>query len=237
VKILVVDDHPLILEALHHVLQRLDRDVAVLDADSAAGALQLAAAHRDAALILLDLSLPDADGFATLGALRSMHPEIPIVALSESDSREQIVRAIDLGAMGFVSKRSPNDLVVSALRLVLMGGVYVPRAAFEGGAAEVRPDAGGRAAPARRGPLTARDLGLTDRQAQVLALILEGKPNKVICRELHLAEGTVKIHVAAILRALNVGTRTQAVIEAARLGLVFDHVVPLVDSAARSHGA
>lgn len=233
-KILVVDDHPLILEALHHVLQRLDRDVAVLDADSAAGALQLAAAHRDAALILLDLSLPDADGFATLGALRSMHPEIPIVALSESDSREQIVRAIDLGAMGFVSKRAPNDLLVSALRLVLMGGVYVPRAAFVGGAAEARPDTGVGAT--RRGPRPARDLGLTDRQAQVLALVLEGKPNKVICRELHLAEGTVKIHVAAILRALNVGTRTQAVIEAARLGLVFDHVVPHVDPPARSHG-
>jgi DNA-binding NarL/FixJ family response regulator len=101
---------------------------------------------------------------------------------------------------------------------------------------ESRAPAVNRISPVRRGAATPRDLGLTDRQAQVLALILEGKPNKVICRELRLAEGTVKIHVAAILRALNVGTRTQAVIEAARLGLSFDGgTVPHSDPQARSH--
>ena len=74
-----------------------------------------------------------------------------------------------------------------------------------------------------------RDLGLTERQAQVLALILQGKPNKLICRELDLAEGTVKIHVAAVLRALNVNTRTQAVVEASRLGLRLDGVLEQPD--------
>jgi len=236
VKILVVDDHPLILEALHHVLRELDREVAVFDAQTAEDAFHLADAHPDAALILLDLTLPDDDGFTALTTLRARHPRIPIVALSSSDSREEIVRAIDLGATGFIPKRSSNDLVVGALRLVLMGGVYVPRAAIEEVATVSRARAPGHAIAARRGPVTPRDLGLTDRQAQVLALILEGKPNKVICRELRLAEGTVKIHVAAILRALNVGTRTQAVIEAARLGLSFDGAAPHSDPQARSHG-
>lgn len=236
-KILVVDDHPLILEALHHLLPRLDRDVAVLGAQTAADAHRLAAAHPDAAVLLLDLTLPDADGYETLGGLRAAHPAMPIVVLSAGDSREEVVRAIDLGATGYIPKRSSSELVLSALRLVLMGGVYVPRVAFEEPPHEVRPPAAIRAGAAtKRAALTPRDLGLTDRQAQVLALILEGKPNKVICRELRLAEGTVKIHVAAILRALNVGTRTQAVIEAARLGLTFDGALPHADPPARSHG-
>lgn len=235
-KILAVDDHPLILEALHHVLRRLDRDVAVLDALTAEDARRLADAHPDAALMLLGLTLPDEDGFALLGELRGRHPEIPIVALASSDGRDDVVRAIDLGATGFLPKRSSKDLIVSALRLVLMGGLYVPRIAFDESTPESRAPAAGRATPAKRGAMTPRDLGLTDRQAQVLALILEGKPNKVICRELRLAEGTVKIHVAAILRALNVGTRTQAVIEAARLGLSFESAVTHPDSLARSHG-
>lgn len=235
-KILVVDDHPLILEALHHVLKLLDRDVGVLDAQTADDARRLAQAHPDAALMLLGLTLPDEDGIALLSDLRARHPEIPVVVLSSSEGRAEIVRAIDLGAAGFIPKRSSKELIVSALRLVLMGGVYVPRIAFDEDASESRAPAAGRTAGAKRSAPTPRDLGLTDRQAQVLGLILEGKPNKVICRELRLAEGTVKIHVAAILRALNVGTRTQAVIEAARLGLSFDGTAVHSDPQARSHG-
>jgi DNA-binding NarL/FixJ family response regulator len=109
--------------------------------------------------------------------------------------------------------------MLQAMRLVLSGGVYLPQAALAQSSSSP-PEHVTAAAP--REAVTARQLGLTDRQAQVLALILQGKPNKVICRELGLAEGTVKIHVAAILRAFNVSTRTQAVIEASRLGLRLD---------------
>ncbi|MCC6610966.1 MAG: response regulator transcription factor [Burkholderiales bacterium] len=233
-KILVVDDHPLILEGLHHVLKLLDGDVRVLDAQTD-DARRLAQAHPDAVLMLLGLTPPDEHGFALLGDLRSRYPGIPVVVLSSSDGRAEIVRAMDFGAAGFIPKRASKELIVSALRLVLMGGVYVPRARFEETASESRAPTAGRTAAANRSSTTPRDLGLTDRQAQVLALVLEGKPNKVICRELRLAEGTVKIHVAAILRALNVGTRTQAVIEAARLGLTFDGTALHADPPARSH--
>ena len=223
-KILVVDDHPLILEALHHVLRQLDGEVEVRDARTAEEGRQLVADHADAGLLLLDLTLPGADGFSLLEELREAYPSIPVVVLSASDRREDIMRAIDLGAMGYIPKASSNQVMLQALRLVLSGGVYLPPIALSG-----RDELGTeppRVADVLASRTTPRELGLTARQAQVLALILQGKPNKVICRELGLAEGTVKIHVAAILRALNVSTRTQAVIEASRLGLQVEQPLP-----------
>jgi DNA-binding NarL/FixJ family response regulator len=226
VKILVVDDHPLILEALRHVLRQLDGSVSIHDARGADEGRRLVAEHPDAGLLLLDLSLPGIDGFSFLAELRGASPALPVVVLSGSDRREDILRSIDLGAMGFIPKTSSNQVMLQALRLVLSGGVYLPPVALAsrepGEATTMAPEA-----PTRRA--SARELGLTARQAQVLHLILQGKPNKVICRELGLAEGTVKIHVAAILRALNVSTRTQAVIEASRLGL---HLEPTGTTAA-----
>jgi DNA-binding NarL/FixJ family response regulator len=223
VKILVVDDHPLILDALRSTLTQLDdRAVTLLDARNAAEARTLVQANDDADLLLLDLGLPGADGFALLGELRDRHPGVPVVVLSGSDRREDVMRALDSGAMGYIPKTSSAQVMLSALRLVLSGGVYLPPVALSA-ASPSAPEPPPRPAGTRT---SARDLGLTDRQTQVLALILQGKPNKLICRELDLAEGTVKIHVAAILRALNVHTRTQAVIEASRLGLQLDELVP-----------
>jgi len=222
VKILVVDDHPLILEALHHVLRALDGGAAIHDARTAEDGRRLLAEHPDARLLILDLSLPGADGFSLLHELRNAYPSIPVVVLSASDQREDIMRAIDLGAMGYIPKSSSNLVMLHALRLVLSGGVYLPSVALA-----MRDASSGEPLRVAEGARTTpRELGLTARQAQVLALILQGKPNKVICRELGLAEGTVKIHVAAILRALNVSTRTQAVIEASRLGLQLEGAMP-----------
>ena len=223
-KILVVDDHPLILEALHHVLRQLDGAVEVYDARTAEDGRHLVAEHPDAGLLLLDLTLPGADGFSLLEELRNGHPSIPVVVISASDRREDILRAIDLGAMGFIPKSSSNQVMLQALRLVLSGGVYLPPIALTARDEPLLPTP--RIADGAQAAHTSpRDLGLTARHAQVLALILQGKPNKIICRELGLAEGTVKIHVAAILRALNVSTRTQAVIEASRLGLQLENVI------------
>jgi len=222
VKILVVDDHPLILEALHHVLRALDGGATIHDARTAEDGRRLVAEHPDARLLILDLSLPGADRFSLLHELRNAYPSIPVVVLSASDQREDIMHAIDLGAMGYIPKSSSNLVMLQALRLVLSGGVYLPSVALA-----MRDASSGEPLRVAEGARTTpRELGLTARQAQVLALILQGKPNKVICRELGLAEGTVKIHVAAILRALNVSTRTQAVIEASRLGLQLEGAMP-----------
>jgi DNA-binding NarL/FixJ family response regulator len=217
-KILVVDDHPLILEALRHVLKQLEAQVEVFDASTAEAGRKLAAEHEALDLVLLDLTLPGVDGFALLDEFRAEHPAMPVVVLSASERAEDVVRALDRGAMGFIPKSASSEVMLHALRLVLSGGVYVPASAI----AHQESQASSAARPRAPGKLTPADLGLTDRQGQVLALILQGLPNKLICRRLNLAEGTVKIHVAAILRALNVHNRTQAVIEASRLGLTLE---------------
>ncbi|MSQ19595.1 MAG: response regulator transcription factor [Betaproteobacteria bacterium] len=220
-KILIVDDHPLVLEALRHTLTPLDQAVELHDARTAADARNLVATQTDADLLLLNLGLPEVPGFDLLVEFRERYPSLPVVVLSGSDRRDDVMRAIDLGAMGYIPKTSSSKVMLSALQLVLSGGVYLPPIALT----PATPIAARATPQARAKSLTPRELGITDRQCQVLALLLQGKPNKLICRELDLAEGTVKIHVAAILRSLNVNTRTQAVVEASRLGLQIDSLL------------
>jgi len=219
-KILIVDDHPLIREALRHVLGVLDGALELVEAQNCAEALAAAATHDDLDLVLLDLALPDVDGFEALARLRGQHPGMPVVVLSAFEQPELVKRALDAGAMGFIPKTSSNQLLLDALRQVLSGHVYLP-ADVLAEHREIPEVALQRAADAGRAgaALSPRDLGLTARQADVLALMVQGKPNKMICRELNLAEGTVKIHVTAILKTLNVTNRTQAVIAVGRLGL------------------
>lgn len=213
-KILIVDDHPLIRQALPGVLRQLDEDGAILEAPDWPSAAALLAEHPDVNLILLDMHMPGVSGLEALSQLRDGHAGI-VVALSAADDRETVLEAIERGAAGFIPKSSSNEVMVSALRLVLSGGVYLPPEILDH--ARSTAPAPGRANVARPG---LADLGLTERQLEVLALIVQGKPNKLICRELGLAEGTVKIHVSAILKALKVTSRTQAVIAATRLGLI-----------------
>ena len=213
-RVLVVDDHPLICEALRQVLKALDRDIELFEASNGEQALSEAGRSGDLDLILLDLALPDADGFEVLRELRERHPSFPVVVLSATESAEIVMRALDAGAMGFIPKTSSNELLLGALRLVLSGGVYLPAEVLRQGSSPALASRGARSAET-----SYRDLGLTERQAQVLALVVQGKPNKIICRELNLAEGTVKIHVTAILKALGVSNRTQAVIAVGKLGL------------------
>lgn len=215
--ILVIDDHPLVGEALRHVLKPLDPSVEAMQVQSAQEALAVLAQRSDIALILLDLTLPDCDGLTMLRNLRGSHPAVPVVVLSATRSRETVMAALDEGAMGFIPKTSNSAVLVGALRLVLSGGIYLPPEILKWDTTPSAPDV-----PAASAEISYRDIGLTDRQAQVLALLIQGKPNKLICRELNLAEGTVKIHVTAVLKALQAANRTQAVIAASRLGLKLD---------------
>ena len=209
-KILVIDDHPLIQEALKHVLTELDAELDLVQAEDASDAHAALAAAPDTDMIVLDLTLPRSDGFELLAELRRDWPGIPLLVLSATHDRVTVERALDMGAMGFIPKTANTRVLIDALRLVLSGGVYVP--AESRGAAPARPRSASRA----------EDLGLTVRQSDVLRLLVQGKPNKLICRDLSLSEGTVKVHVSAILRALNVHNRTQVVIELARRGVRLD---------------
>lgn len=217
-KILVVDDHPLIRAALRYALADLQDEVELLDASNCESALRIAAAHDDLDIVLLDLELPDVQGLGALARVREQCPSTPVVVISASEQHDIVLATLDHGAMGFIPKSSPTEVMLSALRLVLSGGVYVPPQALPGPSdIHHRPRTDGLRPGQIRKPA---DIGLTDRQAEVLALMVQGMSNKLICRELNLAEGTVKIHVTAILKALNVANRTQAVIEVGRLGLV-----------------
>lgn len=220
VKILIVDDHPLIREALRHVLTVLDAGISLIEAQNFAETLAAAGENPDLDLILFDLGLPDVDGIDALAELRKRHPGTPVVVLSATEQPATVTRAIDAGAMGYIPKTTSSQLLLNALRLVLAGGVYLPVEVLH--QHEGAPEPALRlAAEASRGGnmLLPQEIGLTARQAGVLALLVQGKSNKLIARGLGLAEGTVKIHVTAILKALNVSNRTQAVIAVGKLGL------------------
>ena len=209
-KILVVDDHVLIREALRGLFKELKPDATVLEAADASRTMQLLAEQPDIALILLDLSLPDRDGLALLAELRERHPGISVVVLSGFPDRANVVRALDHGALGFIPKSAGREVMTSALNLVFSGGVYIPPEIL--GSARRAPRRGPRRRP------SPADLGLTERQVDVLALMMQGKSNKAICRRLELAEPTVKNHVTAILKTLGVSNRTEAVLAASARG-------------------
>ena len=166
-------------------------------------------------LTLLDLHLPDVKGFEGLKSMRAKRPECPVVVLSGELDAPTILHCIELGAAGYIPKSLHTDAVMNALRLIAAGDIYIPHQAVAAG----RIAAGGLAARHAGAGSDPRDLGLTDRQVDVLRLILKGLPNKLICRRLNLAEGTIKVHVSAVLRALGVRNRTQAIIAAGELGL------------------
>ena len=204
-KILVVDDHVLIREALRGLFRELRPDATVLEAADASRTTELLVEQPDIALILLDLNLPDRDGLVLLAELRARHPGIPVIVLSGFPDRANVVRALDHGAVGFIPKSAGREVMTSALNLVFSGGVYIP------------PEILGTPNAATPQP-SPTDLGLTERQVDVLALMMQGKSNKAICRLLELAEPTVKNHVTAILKTLGVSNRTEAVLAASARG-------------------
>lgn len=213
-KILLVDDHVLIREAMRSVLREIDGSASVYEAQSGREADDLIARNEDIALVLLDLRLPDRNGLEMLSDLRRNHPAIAVVMLSAFCDRDNVLKSLAVGAQGFIAKTATRDVLLGALRLVLAGGVYIPPEILDRAPEPApQPDPG----PDRHGP-TPSDLGLTERQLDVLALMMEGKSNKLICRHLDLAEPTVKNHVSAILKALDVNNRTEAVLAVTRLG-------------------
>jgi DNA-binding NarL/FixJ family response regulator len=215
-KILVVDDHVLIRDAVRGVLKELKNDADVLEASDCRQAMALIAENADdLGLILLDLNLPDRDGFSALSEMRERYPAISVVVLSGQHDRSSVVKALDLGALGFIPKSGQRDVMLSALQLVFAGGIYIPPEILARDAS-IAPPPGPK--PASLPHATPSDLGLTERQIDVLALMMQGKSNKAICRVLDLAEPTVKNHVTAILKALKVTNRTEAVIAVRELG-------------------
>jgi DNA-binding NarL/FixJ family response regulator len=208
-KILIIDDHHLIREALRGVLKQLRRDATVLESSNAAQAMNVIASQTDINLALLDLNLPDRDGFSLLEELRRSHPAISVVVLSATQDRSNVLKALELGASGYIPKSAQREVMSGAIQLVLAGGVYIPPQILE------RETCSGAVATPidhQQVEVCGSQLGLTERQIDVLSLMMQGMNNKTICRTLNLAEPTVKNHVTSILRAFKVSNRTEVVI-------------------------
>lgn len=210
-RVLLVDDHDLFRQGLKFLLGDLDRSIAFFDAASSECALAWA---REAPmdLVLVDLHMPGANGMDALGAMRAAFEASAVVVLSSEDDPRLIRQAIEMGASGFIPKSSTPQVMIAALRLVLAGGTYLPPhvlLGFSGAAPEAAPP-----------EVSAHSVdGLSCRQLEVLMKVVQGKANKVIARELHLSEGTIKAHLSAAFRALGVQNRTEAVFVAAKVGL------------------
>jgi len=210
-RILLVDDHTLFRDALIPLLGDLNPETKVIEAateDEAIGATEY---YRDLDLILLDLVIPGCDGFRLLGRLRTAVPEVPLVILSGENEPKMVNQALEAGARGYIPKGATVQGAKNALRLVLGGEVYVPLTLLSGSADQPRE---------KETDNMSGDTGLTPRQLEVLNLLSQGLPNKLIARRLDLSEGTIKLHVSAILRSLGTGNRTEAVREAGRRGLL-----------------
>lgn len=208
--LLLADDHGLVREGLKHTLADLRDDLSFLEAGSASEVLTALEANPDTALALLDLVMPGSNGFQLLTQVCDQHPELPVVILSASADPVQMRKSLDIGAAGFIPKHASAGIMLSALRLVLAGGIYVPPDMLL--SPDPAPTDATNPADTDAGPDALDDL--TSRQRIVLHHLGRGLSNKHIARELGLAENTVKIHVAAILRTLGVSNRTQAALVA-----------------------
>ncbi|MCJ7589905.1 MAG: response regulator transcription factor [Woeseiaceae bacterium] len=204
---IVADDHPLFREALIHAVHNCVPDAEVLEAESLATLYDVVESNPDADLLFLDLNMPGVSGFSALAYMRNNHGSMPTVIVSAVDDPAVIRRAIHHGASGFIPKSSPVRMIEAAIESILQGEVWLPE--------NVELSGGGLDSEEAR--VAAAMSSLTPHQFRVLMMLGEGLLNKQIAYVLGVSEATIKAHVTAILRKMNVTNRTQAVLAVQRL--------------------
>jgi len=208
-KILIADDHPLFREAIHNVISDGFPDSEVMETEDLDSALALTRAHDDLDLILLDLNMPGMHGLNGLINLRNEAPTIPVVIVSAEQDKQVVLQAITYGAVGFITKSSPREQMTDAIEQILNGNVYLPSDIIRSQKSATRRSS-------HDAPHFPPELlqALTRKQLLVLERMTKGDSNKQIAYSLTIAETTVKAHVSAILRKLNVHNRVQAILSA-----------------------
>jgi DNA-binding NarL/FixJ family response regulator len=216
-RVLIVDDHPLYCLGVKALLTTLDPDVQVDVAANVEECVALADAEPPIDLVLLDMKLPGTSRLDALSRVKGVFEEASVVVVSGEEDLALILQAIEAGAAGYIPKSTDPAVTIQALRLVLAHGIYLPPEAFRLMAdARVAPPV----APEPRAPAGGVKPELSDRQAAVLHRLLQGKSNKVIARELSIAEGTVKAHLWAVYQLLGVNSRAQAMCRVHELGML-----------------
>ncbi|PWC54269.1 response regulator transcription factor [Azospirillum sp. TSO22-1] len=209
--VLIADDHLLFRDGLRRLLSQFKEEMTFFEASTFDEVRALTDGGTEFELILLDLGMPGWTGFNELGAIHARLPRALLVVVSGSERRADLMSALENGAAGYIPKSSSAKVLLGALQLVLAGGIYVPAEAIRGDLV-TNPDILADDTLTNVGPGGGEQL--TPRQREVLERLREGKSNKQIAHELGLTEGTVKVHVTAILRLLGVRNRTQAALTA-----------------------
>lgn len=225
-KILIADDHELYLQGLLFILEKEYADAQIVTAASYTDIFNKLAEHKDFDLIITDLAMPGANWLDALQKIHNDCPEVPIIIISAVFERSILQKTFDIGVSGYISKAFPNSLIVSAINLVLAGGVYIPQELLRENMVGAPEQINLLLDNLQTDDNKEADAGakiLTPRQMDVLKCLAKGMPNKLIARELGLSEGTVKIHITLILRALEVGNRLAAVREAVKRGIISEN--------------
>jgi two-component system nitrate/nitrite response regulator NarL len=209
-KLLIVDDHAMVRAGLAALLRQPRYDVQVLQARNASEGIDMIRANSDIDVVLLDVSMPGMNGFEAVREFGRARPDLPIILLTASEDPADVRRGLAAGALGYVPKSSSPDTLMSAIRLVLSGEIYVPTVMLRGDDVETAGTKATAGAP----------LPLTKRQTEVLQMLDRGLSNKAIGRELELSERTVKAHITAIFKSLRVTNRSEAVEFARRAALI-----------------
>lgn len=207
-KLLIADDHGLFREGMKLVLAKAFPEAELFEAESAAQVSELIKLNTDIDLLLLDLSLTDQTGTGFFTQLRQDQPPLPIAIISAQDNPSTIREVLDKGAAGYIPKTSKNTVMISAINLMISGGVYIPNSLLN---APVKDEG---IAASKQNSL------LTNRQKEVLQLLEKGLSNKQIGYTLNIAPGTIKSHIGAIFQELKAHNRTQAVSRAKELHLL-----------------
>lgn len=211
-KLMIVDDHSIVRDGLAALLEQVSRDTEVFQARDAEEGMQLLDSHNNFDVVILDLMMPGKDGFEAISAFGRKRPDLPIIVLSASENPNDVRKALASGALGYVPKSASQHVLLSAIKLVMNGDLYVPPLVL-GENRSANNDANSNN-QVKQTPL------LTPRQIEVLQLLCGGSTNKAIAEALHLSEKTVKTHITQIYRALNVANRMQASNVARLSGLI-----------------
>ena len=218
-KILLADDHALIREGFERALAALDTNTIFVQAEDRETVLSQLKLHDDIDVILLDLFMPGVKGFDLLSEVCDTYSEIPVIVISGTEDIRYMRKSIDNGASGFIPKSASTEIMMSAIQLVISGGVYIPADMLQQKPMS-KAELGKTPNQALLNEMREASTKLTARQKEVLNLMALGMSNKEIARELDVSDHTIKIHVAAVLRLFNSSNRTEAVVLARDAGII-----------------